>query len=328
MTFLKLQKQITLTIFLLLTLPLFSTAQDSTALRLKLKVGQAFNMFVCSDMQMDLKMDDTTLSMNMEMEQRMRYNVFEVRNNGDIKLGTTPKTAKLKMSLVNGLGFEYDSANPDLDDPTVESMHDAFSTTIGKTINMTMSPLGKVTEYYGLEQYFEELVHREPGTDGLKGMLNDQSLKGLMAQFSGLYPTDSVKIGDTWKANLGWKQFGMDIAYDYTLLDVKDGVAKIRAKGKMDIDLAEVMENMTQKTEEMGFEYEITGSLDSFFELNAVDGWMDNMVQNIAVTGFVKMKLAEGASLDTVGMYNVMMDENGKVVIPIDMKLVQMMKRK
>ena len=171
-------------------------------------------------------------------------------------------------------------------------------------------------------------MHREPGTDGLKGMLNDQSLKGLMAQFSGLYPTDSVKIGDTWKANLEWKQFGMDIAYDYTLLDVKDGVAKIRAKGKMDIDLAEVMENMTQKTEEMGFEYEITGSLDSFFELNAVDGWMNNMVQNIAVTGFVKMKLAEGASLDTVGMYNVMMDENGKVVIPIDMKLVQMMKRK
>ena len=221
-------------------------SQDSTTLRLKLKAGQAFDMIVGSYMQMDMKMDDTTLSITMEMEQQMRYNVMEVKNNGDIKVGTTPESSKSKMSLINGMSVEYDSKNPNLDDPTVENIHNAFSTTIGRTINMTMSPLGEIKEYHGLEQYFEELVRDEPGTDGLKKMLSDESLKELMDQFTGLYPENAVKIGDTWEVALEWKQFGMDMVYDYTLLEINGGVAKIGAKGKIDVNLEEIMENMTK----------------------------------------------------------------------------------
>jgi len=328
MNFLKLQRQTTLAILILLITPLMATSQDSITLRLKLKTGQTFDMFVGSDMQMDIKMGDTTLSMDMEMEQRMRHNVVEVRDNGDIKIGTTPEASKSKMMMMNGMGFEYDSDNPNLDDPTVASMHDAFSTTIGRTINMTMSPLGKVKEYSGLEQYFEELVRDEPGTEGLKDMFSDESLKELMDQFTGLYPENAVKVGDTWEVTLSWKQFGMDMVYDYTLLEINNGVAKIGAKGKMDIDLAKVMESMTQMTEEMGFEYQMTGSFDSSFELNSTDGWIDNMVQNMTVSGFMKMKLPEGASLDDIGLVNATIDGNGKVIIPLDMKLVQTMTRK
>jgi len=112
MNFLKLQRQTTLAILILLITPLMATSQDSITLRLKLKTGQTFDMFVGSDMQMDIKMGDTTLSMDMEMEQRMRYNVVEVRDNGDIKIGTTPEASKSKMMMMNGMGFEYDSDNP------------------------------------------------------------------------------------------------------------------------------------------------------------------------------------------------------------------------
>lgn len=327
MNILKLKRELTLTIVILLIIPFTTLAQDSLTLRLKLKTGQSFDFVVGTNMQMEMNMGDTSMKMDMTMQQGMKYEVFSVKDNGDMEIGTTPNSSKMQMEMMDGMTFEYDSNNPNLEDPTTQSMHDAFSKTIGKTIKMTMTPIGKISDYSGFEEYFDDLLEDNPGSESVKEMFGDESMKELMGQFTGLYPEEAVSIGDSWEVTLNWKQMGMDIVYDYTLLEINDGKAKIGIKGKMDFDLGEAMANMTQMTEEMGFEYEMTGSIDGSFELDATDGWIDNMVQNMVVSGFMKMKMPKGASLEDRGISNATLDENGKVVIPMSIKMAQTMKR-
>jgi hypothetical protein len=104
------------------------------------------------------------------------------------------------------LTLSYDSTTPDkASDATMKEM---FSSMIGESFTLVMTPVGEVQRVEGMGRIMEKVFSKVPQDPATAGMLNgvkssfsDDAIKGVVSQGFTRLPERAVKPGDEWNSD-------------------------------------------------------------------------------------------------------------------------------
>jgi hypothetical protein len=146
------------------------------------------------------------------------------------------------------VSLSYDSASPDnASDATIKEM---FSSLIGESFTIVMTPLGEVQKIEGMGRIMEKVfskVPQDPTTagmvNGLKNSFSDDTVKSLISQGFTRLPERAVKPGDTWNSDFAVKNpmiggFTTSVVATLKALEGSgaDQIARIGTKSTMKAD--------------------------------------------------------------------------------------------
>lgn len=296
---------------------------DSVTIRIQLQKGQTFPLKSDNNMSIEMTIADSTMSMDMNMGQVFEYTVNDVDDDGNMTLDATVKRVLISMQMMNGIEMAYDSDTPQSEDEEeIDIMSATYSKMIGTKMSTKFSPTGEILDFSGMEDFMQETLGEDLNPTLQKSYGND-AMKELMKQMSSYLPQHPVTIGDSWDMEITWS--GMTINYTYTLKSIKKDIYILDIKGDMNMDLGKMMGEMTQMPEDMGIEYHMSGDLSGYMHINKTDGWIQEMVHYMNVSGEMRMKMPEDAPANETE--NIQLNDDGQMVIPMKMKMEQKMSR-
>jgi hypothetical protein len=149
-------------------------------------------------------------------------------------ISSTYDAIRFKMNAM-GMDMGYDSKNvgDTLKESTMNGMfRKIFSSMIGKTFKMTMTPKGDVTKIEGLAELVQSMSESIDVPENMKEQMrkqmassfNDEQVKQSFTQGFGVYPEKPVKVGDSWNRNLSrdMNNMKMNVDVKYTVKEIND----------------------------------------------------------------------------------------------------------
>ncbi|WP_020527833.1 DUF6263 family protein [Flexithrix dorotheae] len=218
---------------LIFTLLIFFLGQSSHILKkykieLNLKKGDSYKLEMVTSQ--DISQEVMGQSQNMKQTIAMVY-LFEVMG-GDKKVGYDIKITydQLKFTQDGSMGkIEFDSQNPDEE---VHPLAMGYSVLAGKSFNLKMDRIGKISQIEGIDKIMEDMLKRlenvneeqkEELAKNLRQQFGNEALQANFDQMFGFYPEKPVKIGDSWSKQSKIKSgFALTLDNTWTLADVKN----------------------------------------------------------------------------------------------------------
>jgi len=201
-------------------------------LRLEPESGKKVSWFI--DTEMNMKM--TPPGMPQEMNMNMRNGIgmtLEVVSVGDEKvtLNTTVDSMNMGMTGMPGMEMNYRSTATNLEDPNQAAMEETLRPLLESKIVAIFSELGKVQQLQGITELNEAL-----GAGGGTAGMSSNPYENLQAFFP-VYSSKKVSPGSSWVEELELTNNGMpmNVSYTYTLLEVKDNIAKLGISSVIDM---------------------------------------------------------------------------------------------
>lgn len=150
----------------------------------------------------------------------------------------------------------------------------------GFTFDMVVTPKGKVKEIKGMEKMMEMAMNAampdsvandpsskamlEPMKEMLKKQFSDESMSSLMEQMTDYFPEGEVAVGDKWEKVVNMVTLmPMKITSNYTVKDIKDGVAIIDVESKVEPGQGEAL---------MGMKVTLNGTQKGTMQINVKTG--------------------------------------------------------
>jgi len=201
-------------------------------LRFQPETGKKVAWFI--DTEMTMKM--TPPGMPQEMNMNMRNGIglsMQVSGLADktVTLNNNIDSMSMSMSGMPGMDMTYRSTATNSSDPNQTAMAEALQPLLQSKIVAILSELGKVQQLQGIAELNEAL-----GAGGGTAGMSSNPYENLQAFFP-VYPAKKISVGSTWIEEVELTNNGMpmNVAYTYTLLEVKDNQAKIGLNAKLDM---------------------------------------------------------------------------------------------
>jgi Family of unknown function (DUF6263) len=143
------------------------------------------------------------------MSQVFKVVAEDTAPDGMVTLRLAYEAVRMEMTspMVN---LAYDSATPDkASDPTLKEM---FSSLIGESFIIVMTPVGEVRRIDGMGRIMEKVFSKVPQDpaaaammNGLKNSFSDDAIKSVVSQGFTRFPERAVKPGDAWNSDFAVK---------------------------------------------------------------------------------------------------------------------------
>jgi hypothetical protein len=215
-----------------------------------------------STVDMNMKMDGGLMNMDTKMAMEFSMKVDTIDTDGIISVTSEYSRMKMKMNMPQG-NVDYDSNNPESDDPITKAMADAMSGMIHTPFTMKMNGRSEMVEAPDFSTMFESNPAAAGQADQLK-----QTFDNMFA----IYPENKVKLGDSWDRTMNTGgQMPMDMDATYTVKEILDDKVVLAITGKVKSD---------------GGMAEATGTFTGTMEVDRATGFPFNskMNQDISVT--------------------------------------------
>lgn len=262
-------------IFLLLMLPCFfatiANAQKSYTIKFNPPNGSLYDV----GMDMVSKVSQTVMGQDMEINMGVYANAaYSVKDETPNKhIAITYEAMKMTMDAM-GHSMEMDSQDPD----TTKQTSAIVRSMIGKPIEVTLSPYGKVLKLSGTDAIVNGMKGGAAEKEAMKNVMSDDVLKSSIEQSFRFYPEKPVKVGDSWDVSMKLDQgFPINGLCHYKLVKVEGNTAFLDLKGALKTD-------STSKVTKMGMEMtaDLTGDMTGTMEVNLDTGMP--LVGNIKLT--------------------------------------------
>lgn len=176
------------------------TGNLGSTIRLRLPAGASFTqvMETYSEVVQDIGGMKNTINTANQME--MLWQVKDVDDRGNMRVDITYQRIQSSMDdPISGETILYDSNNP----TTTNPMAMGYEVLIGKTVSMTISPTGELSNLEGWKAIQDEMVKGlgdvpEITKEQLKAQLSEESLFDGFKTLSGPYSSGPVSVGDSW----------------------------------------------------------------------------------------------------------------------------------
>lgn len=203
----------------------FSFAANEVDLKFNLKKGDVTKYRTT--------IDQNTIQTIGGMEQKVQMNqVFEytidvkdIANNGDFRTQITYTRVAINM-VAGGMDMAFDSD----DESTANPQFASFGALIGKSINATFTPKGKIIELDGVDAMIETMINELAGdNEAIKAQIGENLTQSfdnekMKQMFGGSfieYPAKPVKVGTKWTENLTINnQFTLNVINSYEVKGV------------------------------------------------------------------------------------------------------------
>jgi hypothetical protein len=174
-------------------------AADTVDLKLRLKPGETYPMRITIEQQITQGTGESARSTTQLIGMGHSYNVQSVDSSGEMKLRLTYNWMRLKRP-----GVDVDSDLPPKPDanPAIATL----TAMVGQSLDVTVTPAGKVTDVKGLDAMVQKVVAKASMDDVKRSMLaqmvrkqyNEQQVKTTIEGGIAIYPDKPVAIGETW----------------------------------------------------------------------------------------------------------------------------------
>lgn len=234
--------------FLLPLVVLFSVgscalAAEKTTLRLRLKAGESYTIAMTADQKITQTVGGAVQNIAQTIGTTYTFKTAAVDPDGTIHGTFTYDAVRCKMDGP-GMVIDYDSSKvaPGAAAP-VNPMAKTFAALVGQTLDVVMTPEGRVTELKGADRIMAAVIKamalpeaaRAAVEQQLKTQFGDEALKKTFEQITAIYPKDPVELGDTWDAEQHISMgFPMILKTTWTLKSLTGGKATIGAEGTIE----------------------------------------------------------------------------------------------
>lgn len=234
-------------------------------------------------MQMSMMMEGPqAMTMTMSMDNDIKIN--DVDKDGSFYLDNILK--KIGMSMNNPMmNMNYDSSDPNMDDPTAAEMHKTMGAMLDKSIVSKLSNRGELLE----APNYDEIFGDNPEMAGQVDQMN-QSLESTFIT----YPENAVKVGDSWEATSEIAgQVPMTQNFTYTVKEITPTNVILSVNGTIDLSPEAMMSGK--------------GDFNGEMNINRLDGMvqLSTMKQNLNMS-------VMGMDMKTSTDINLTMTKQGK----------------
>jgi FKBP-type peptidyl-prolyl cis-trans isomerase len=264
---------------------------EKVELHLRLKEGQAYGLRSLSEQKIVQTVNNQKVNVTQIVGFDIRYDVLKVDEAGNLTIKFTYTGATF---MVNGpMGnIEYDSTLPD---SKVPDMVKGIAALVGQSLQLTMSPAGRVLDMQGLDAMLQTMTSkidipnpqmREMVQAQMKAQFGADNIKKMAESSSAVYPDKPVAIGDTWTRGstaVGMGGFGMTTQTTYTLKDRRDGIAYIDVVSKMGSE----GDAAVLKIGTVDVKNDLSGEVKGSMELDEATGWVRKSEQRTQLSGKV-----------------------------------------
>lgn len=212
-------------------------------------------------------------------------------------VGSTPEGNERFRMTYESLQYEqrtmgqeqiFDSKNPSRNNnPQFEGMYAAL---LGNSFDLIYGDKGQLLDAPGLDKIMDEMFADLPAEaqETVRTQMGDNALLQAMKSMTYYYPQqEKVKIGDSWDVTNEVAIAGMELVIDskYTLVEVKDGLAKIQVASEIDSNPDAPGLNM------MGFQmkFDLQGTQAGFLYVDESTSWLNRMELDQQLDGFMNM---------------------------------------
>ncbi|MEO0726224.1 MAG: DUF6263 family protein [Bacteroidota bacterium] len=206
---------------------------------------------------------------------------------GNPRLQMTYDAIQYEQST-RGQEVKYDSNNPDgTNSPQIANMYDKL---LGRPINLTYNSRGQLIDSQGLTGTMDDMFDSLPeeSRETMKQQFGEDAILQAMKAMTHYYPEKAkVKIGDSWTVNNEMAVGGMELMIDseFTLLEVKDGMAKIKMESELSTDPdAPGLELMG-----MQMKFDLQGTQSGILFVDEATSWLDRMEMDQEMDGVMNM---------------------------------------
>lgn len=234
--------------------------EDGLTLKLGLKKGDTMQVETYVEQQVETEAMGQKMTIRQNFLFDFETRVDDINGDGNYVLRNTYKRIKLAQNIP-GIGENV----LDTDDPSasqgaaVALMEPILKALVGKSFIMEMTSRGRV-----VKTDMSEITSH----NGLEDISDNNSLSDLTVEF----PEKSLRVGDTWEAEREVSgKTPMRIKAQYTLKEIKDGLAVLEMKG-------EIQPN--------GEQVKVSGTMEGTLQLDVNTGWTreSRMSQNMQMT--------------------------------------------
>ena len=195
----------------------------------------------------------------VEMEMNMTY-LMEIKDKTPQEIRMQVTYREVAYILSNPMmKMGYDSKNP-VENPSEmdQMLSDIFGVLIDKPFIIVIAPDGSVNSVTGLDAIAESMGNA--AGDGqiavqiaaqLKQQFSDAALKNMFEHSFKIYPTNAVKVGDSWNMESTMVMNNMNANYKarYTLKEVSKNTATIAVDSDIEMEMGEGMEGKLVSTQ-------------------------------------------------------------------------------
>lgn len=285
-----------------MTLSLVACAlQEQPGLQFKvsLDVGTTYRMRMVTDQKITQEIQGQTIKMDQTIGMEFSMLVEEKTPEGNFRIKATYDWIQYKQSgLANSVS--YDSAvDTDSSNPATAG----FAALVGKSISILMSPEGKTLEISGFDEIIADMIDRQAGSDAelratleksLKGQFSDEALQQQFGDFVVPFPTDPIRIGESWTSTVNANIMGaMVIETKYTLSARKNDIATF----KLDSTLKSGGDGVSVEMGGMQISYQLEGTQTGTMDVNENDGMTTKGNLTQAIKGKITMTTTDGQPL-------------------------------
>ena len=125
------------------------------------------------------------------------------RADGSLPVVRKIENLKVKIELPMGLGFSFDSKNPDADipaNPAIAKLHQAVKTSSGLTYTEILDKDGRLVAIEGADKSIDDVKDVPADVkDTIKTRLSTESMTKTYKQAYDMLPTTLVNKGETWE---------------------------------------------------------------------------------------------------------------------------------
>ncbi|MEL6657155.1 MAG: DUF6263 family protein [Bacteroidota bacterium] len=206
---------------------------------------------------------------------------------GNPRLQMTYDAIRYEQSTM-GQEVKYDSSNPaETNSPEIANMYDKL---LGRPIDLTYNSRGQLIDAQGLTGTMDDMFESLPeeSRETMKQQFGEDAILQAMKAMTHYFPEENkVKIGDSWTVNNEMAVGGMELIIDseFTLLEVKDGMAKIKMESELSTDPdAPGLDLMG-----MQMKFDLQGTQSGILFVNEATSWLDRMELDQEMNGVMNM---------------------------------------
>ncbi len=182
----------------------------------------------------------------------------------------------------------YDSKDPSRsNNPQFDNI---YGTLLESDFELVYNSKGGLEDAPGLSEIMDKMFADLPAEaqETVRAQMGDNALLQAMKSMTYYYPQqDKVKIGDSWDITNEIAIAGMELIIDskYTLMEVKDGQAKIQVTSEIDSNPDAAGMDM------MGFRmsFDLQGTQEGFIYVDESTSWLNRMELDQQLDGFMNM---------------------------------------
>jgi hypothetical protein len=251
-------------------------AQEKITLRLAVNAGDTFVTRMTSVQQISQTVQNITNELAQETTMDLRYDVTSQAADSSSKIRMTYE--RIGFSQQGPFGsFEYRSwESPD----EVPLAAQGFAILVGKSIEMELSPDGKVIAVTGIEAILDDMLESLEMTldDNTRTMLKDNfkrqfgqdAVRENMSRMFAFYPDKPVGPGDSWSSVVKLTTgIPLIVNNECRITEIKDGKILLAVKSEIEPNKDERITQM------MGMEmfYDVHGKQEGTIVLDSISGW-------------------------------------------------------